>query len=175
MGNSTGVMTPRSRANSDMALHSPRMAHPHSKERHTRSRANSETALTKLLMPPYFTTESVSREESSLAQAVWNDVLNNTAPRYRLQKESFDDFAETYPSALDYFSYTFFVRLFDIHPACRFVLSKVSDRNKFIKIIVAFLINDFWEDERATKVSVEYFVRTHHDRGVRTVECKLSP
>ncbi|RYY87191.1 hypothetical protein EON63_04435 [archaeon] len=123
-------------------------------------------------MPSYYTTEKVTREECSLAQTVWNDVLNNTAPRYCLQKESYEGFGTNYPTAMDYFTYTFFARLFDIHPACRFVLSKVMNRNKFIKIIVAFLLSDFWEDEKATKISVEHFLKMHHNRGVRTVECK---
>ena len=128
--------------------------------------------MAKLLMPIYYDPEPLTDVEFALAISSWNDIINNSAPRYKQFKEASIEFAEKFPSALDYLTAQFFTRLFDVHPACKFIMSKVSDKKKFLVNIVQFLISDVFEEIGEVETVLTQFATAHNKRGVRTVECK---
>lgn len=128
--------------------------------------------LVKLMLPVYYVPDPLTDEQLTLATTVWKAVLNNEAPRYQKQCRD-DSFASEYPTALEFFTVTFFRRLFDIHPIFVTALSKVKDREHFTRLAIDFILSAE-SDQKVFELALERFAHVHHVRGVRAAECEFT-
>jgi hypothetical protein len=67
------------------------------------------------MLPVYYTTETLNKDDIKLAENSWNYVANDTSPIY-IEKLTSTTFAHAYPTCKDWFLEVFYDRLFDIHP-----------------------------------------------------------
>lgn len=128
--------------------------------------------LVKLMLPVYYVPDPLTDEQLTLATTVWKAVLNSEAPRYQKQCRD-DSFASEYPTALEFFTVTFFRRLFDIHPIFVTALSKVKDREHFMRLAIDFILSAE-SDQKVFELALERFAHVHHVRGVRAAECEFT-
>jgi len=78
-----------------------------------------QAALVRLILPLYYSEGEILQEEVDRAQSGWDDILNDTSPEYLRQKSLDPRFVEEHPSCASWFFTTFYMRLFDIHPAAK--------------------------------------------------------
>lgn len=123
-----------------------------------------------LMLPTYYVQDALTREKLETAKGTWASLLSDQAPKYKTLCKN-EEFASRFPSALSYFCEYFFARLFDVHPSIIPALSKVSDRDRFMRTVIEFALSDL-SDEEQFKSTLEVFAVTHHRRGVRAIECQ---
>lgn len=126
--------------------------------------------LVDMVMPSYFVRSPVTDELLASARTAWTSILNNSASRYKRECRH-TEFEDAHPTALQFFTETFFARLFDVHPEVIPTLSKVKDREAFMRNMMEFALSDP-SDQSVFENALEHFAEIHHKRGVRASECK---
>mmetsp|Transcript_5987 Transcript_5987/g.13236 ORF Transcript_5987/g.13236 Transcript_5987/m.13236 type:complete len:149 (+) Transcript_5987:126-572(+) len=135
-----------------------------------------ETHIVKLVFPPYYSDPSsdpITVAEHKLAQESWQDILFDRSTEFLERKKNDKDFP--YESNIIFFYDEFYNRLFDVHPGSKslFKTGMKCQGNALVSMIsvaVAELGNAQNVDPALVKLA-----EVHHKRGVKSVECKLSP
>lgn len=132
----------------------------------------SYNTIMKLVLPPFYQPDPVSADDIASALDSWNTILQDNAPKYNKLVEKNNRIVDKYPRAQDFFTGTFFDRLFHLNPQSKTVLEGTRDRNYFVSRMINFCLTEL-EEESTMVIVLESLAEMHHTRGVRAAECKL--
>lgn len=122
--------------------------------------------IVRMAMPVYFIDEKLTEEDYELVSRTWLMILNDSAPEFislRLSR-SFP-----FETCANFFTHTFYARLFDIHPSARSLFADVEDQGKALIGIITFSLNALKSpntlDEKLVQLTLKNSVE-----GVKAVE-----
>lgn len=127
--------------------------------------------LVRLMMPVYYTTDSITLEECNAALEAWRMISENQAPNYLKQQLESMECATAFPTAMSYFSDSFYNRLFDVHPFSRNLFKDVRSQGKFLTKMISLSLTEFY-DPTKFELTLRKLAEVHNERGVKAVECK---
>lgn len=125
----------------------------------------------KLMMPVYYTPETIDAKERKFAVDSWNLIVTARSPEYLAQKGN-PDFP--YASCITFFYDSFYKRLFDIHPMCRQLFRKgMQSQGTFLVKMISLSLSELEDPNKFDKTLIK-LAEVHFHRGVKAVECKFS-
>lgn len=125
--------------------------------------------IVKLMMPVYYCTESLTRDEHASAAATWQMILNNTAPEFLKQRKENTEFRRRFTTSIMYFSHCFYARLFDIHPMAKELFKDMKSQGKFLVKMISLSLSEMSDADKFEKTLMK-LAEIHNDRGVKAVE-----
>jgi len=137
--------------------------------RTTRSLRQSETEIVKIMLPLYFTHDSLTAEDIAVAKQTWQMIVSDQAPVF-LARKGTKDFQ--HQSAVTFFYDQFYVRLFDIHPICRHLFRNgMKSQGTCVFRMMSLALSEL-DNPKQFKETLQVLVKVHYGRGVKAVECK---
>jgi len=97
------------------------------------------------------------------------DISNNEAPNYLKQQLESIEFATAYPTAMSYFSDSFYSRLFDVHPFSQNLFKDVRSQGKFLTKMISLSLTEFY-DPTKYELTLRKLAEVHNERGVKAAE-----
>jgi len=131
----------------------------------------SKEEIVKLVLPVYYTEETITPRDQQLVIGSWNMIVNDTAPEYLEEKKSANF---RYENCVSYFCHLFYEQLFRIHPESKPLFEHALSMNemasgkvlvKMITMFLKMLDNDADQGQMLTK-----FAEQHYSRGVKAVQ-----
>ena len=131
----------------------------------------SETEMVKLMMPIYFSYETVSAEDRKVLKTTWECITKDKSPEF-LSRRGKPDFQ--YQSCVTFFYDSFYVRLFDVHPMSQqLFVNGIKSQGKFLVKLIGMALSETENDDPAIfDRKLRHLAQTHFERGVLGVECK---
>lgn len=123
------------------------------------------------MMPVYYSPESLSDADFTLAQKCWEMILNNTAPRFVEKRKTDTEFRTKFTTCIMYFSECFYQRLFDVHPMARNLFRDMKSQGKFLVKMISLSLSEKADPQKFEYTLVK-LAEVHNDRGVKACECK---
>lgn len=131
----------------------------------------TQQEVVKLMMPVYYTPETIDATERKYAVDSWNLIVTARSPEYLAQKSS-PDFQ--YGSCITFFYDSFYKRLFDIHPMCRQLFRKgMQSQGTFLVKMISLSLSELEDPNKFDKTLIK-LAEVHFQRGVKAIECKYS-
>ena len=123
-----------------------------------------------LMMPVWYTTEELFRDDMEIAKGAWNMILEDTSTEF-LRLKGVEGFP--YSACVVWFFDTFYNRLFDVHPSVRPLFKNgLVTQGKFLVQMISMLLRSI-NDEKAFDESLYRLVVIHNARGVKVSEYGL--
>jgi hypothetical protein len=129
-----------------------------------------EAEIVSHMMPAYFTNEKITSEEYEKTKISWNLILNNTAANYLLLKQdkSFES-----SSCISFFYDSFYLRLFELHPASRGLFTKgIKCQGTFLVQMISLALSEFNNAVKIRNTLIK-LADVHNERGVKAIECEF--
>jgi len=131
--------------------------------------SKDQAALVKLVLPVYYTEDSLNAAEVTDAKFVWDAILNDTAPAYLAKKKDVS-FQEEYGSCVTWFFSMFYTRLFDVHPSAKVMFKAgIKSQGKFLVQMLTLALTLCLNEEKLNKVMLT-LAEKHNERGVKAIE-----
>lgn len=140
----------------------------HTPSHRVRALQKTQDEIVRLMLPIYYTSETLTDRELDLAKKAWAVIMNNTAPEFvRLRKDP------NFPhqTCMKYFYHNFYHRLFDIHPLARELFKDVNQQGHFLVKIISLALSER-DDPVKYEATLVKLAEIHNERGVKAVECK---
>lgn len=128
----------------------------------------SEAEIVRLMLPIYYTSESITDAELEMAKKAWAVIMNNTAPEFLRLKQS-PDFPHA--TCIKYFYSKFYERFFDIHPLARDLFKDVNQQGHFLVKLISLSLSEK-DDPVKYEATLVKLVEIHNERGVKAIECE---
>jgi len=123
--------------------------------------------IVKLMMPVYYTEESVESSDIEIAKQKWDKILNDNAPEFVINRDK-PDFE--YTSCMIMFYDSFYRRLFDVHPVSKPLFKAgLKSQGKFLVKMISLAVSIIDHDD-AFRDTLVKLTETHNQRGVKSVE-----
>jgi hemoglobin-like flavoprotein len=121
-----------------------------------------------LLMPIYYVPNcEITLRETATCLSVWNAILDDATPNYIMTKIQ-PGFL--YPSCKVWFYYTFYDRLFDIHPMCKPLFTRGVDSIGIFLVKMISMALGQCDDPKKFRESMVELAQRHCERGVKANE-----
>lgn len=127
--------------------------------------------LSKIIMPIYFTEDSISEDEREKVTKSWKSIATGQAAEfYRLKKS--DPTNVPCATPMEFFGNRFVKRFFEVHPVAKPMFSKTSMKqgSLFFRMI-AFTVAALDDDSKFESQFIA-LAKSHNRMGIRSVECK---
>jgi hypothetical protein len=131
---------------------------------------SKETDIVNLMMPLYYSTEKLSKEEYDSASASWNSILNDQAANYLLLKK--EKSIES-SSCISFFYDSFYMRLFELHPLAKALFKKgIKSQGTFLVQMISLALNELNNPIKIKNTLIK-LAEVHNERGIKAIECKI--
>lgn len=132
--------------------------------------SHGQEQLVKLILPLYFNEDPITKEEVAIAQSSWDQILNDQSQEFKKRSSEDPTFGQENPSCTTFFFTTFYARLFDVHPAARYMFKAgLKSQGKFLIQLMTLALTLVLEEEKFNRVLLNLAVK-HNERGVKAIE-----
>lgn len=129
----------------------------------------SSRDIVNLMMPVYYNDTKITKEEHGAASAIWQMILNNSAPAFLEQRKASQDFYRRFTTSIMYFSHCFYSRLFNIHPMARDLFKDMKSQGKFLVKMISLSLSEMSDADKFESTLIK-LAEIHNERGVKAVE-----
>jgi hypothetical protein len=127
-----------------------------------------DESIVKLMLPVYYDSSTLSKEEVQAAKSSWDVIENDNSKVYK-EKIKSSTFTKAFPTCKDWFSDLFYERLFDVHPLCKPMFKSSISKGSFIYGLLSFLFT-ILENKKEFHKRLLSIAQSHCHKGVKAVE-----
>lgn len=133
-------------------------------------KAADEDTVVRLLLPVYFTNDTLTPEDIELVAKSWKLIAGNQVPLFSQMKKL--DPSVTAQSCIEYFGDEFSRRFLEVHPLAKSMFTKSTmKQGSLFSRMISFTVKALDDTDKFDKTFAT-MTTSHNRMGVRAVECK---
>jgi len=122
--------------------------------------------ISRIMMPLWYNTDPLTREELLYAKSIWIDIINNNVNNYKVQMKSGK--IRGVSSCHEWFKKLYFERLYEVHSDSKYFFTNPDSENRFIDVFFKFAFTVL--DDNNFKDKLFALAETHCRRGIKACE-----